>query len=184
MKKITITSLAVILSLSIMTTSSHAGNLQRNRTTAFSTRPAASVADYTRSNRNRLSHHGSSYRVNSQYNTNQYRYKRRKVWNPKKNRQAGFPLRSFTNNGNLSNQGNHGHLRPYQRPLQQVDGYHDRNRLRNGHWQIKKIWVPPKRHRIWKPGYSNSIGHRVPGRWIITKIERGHLAEKRVWIPH
>ncbi|MFC1814088.1 hypothetical protein ACFL03_15500 [Thermodesulfobacteriota bacterium] len=150
MKKIAITSLALMLSLSIMATSAYARNLQKHRTTIFSIRPAAVGADQTHhyNYRRRPSHPGPSQQAHGHYNTNKGR-----------------------------------HLPSQQRPVRQVYGHQDTNRFRNGHWQVKKVWVPPKRHRVWKPGYSNSIGHWVPGRWIITKVERAYLTEKRVWIP-
>lgn len=52
----------------------------------------------------------------------------------------------------------------------------------SGHWEVRKIWIPPTYERVWNPGHYNRRGRWIPGQWI--KIERnpGYWVDKRVWV--
>lgn len=57
-----------------------------------------------------------------------------------------------------------------------------RGRSCRGHWEVKKVWVPPTYKEVWNPGHYNRRGKWVPGQWIKIVAEEGRWAEDKVWI--
>ncbi|KPJ78259.1 MAG: hypothetical protein AMJ54_04655 [Deltaproteobacteria bacterium SG8_13] len=53
---------------------------------------------------------------------------------------------------------------------------------RRGHWELKRIWVPPAVKKDWKPGHRNRRGRWIPGRWIEVPVSEGHWKKERVWV--
>ncbi len=51
-----------------------------------------------------------------------------------------------------------------------------------GHWEIRRVWVPPTFKRVWNPEHYNHIRERVPGGWIKIIDAPGHWTEYRVWV--
>ncbi|QTA93707.1 hypothetical protein [Desulfonema magnum] len=52
---------------------------------------------------------------------------------------------------------------------------------RRGHWEIRKVWVPPTYKKVWNPGHYNRRGKWVRGKWIKIENEPGYWVEDRVW---
>lgn len=53
---------------------------------------------------------------------------------------------------------------------------------RHGHWESRRIWVPPSYETVWNPGHYNPKGHWVPGHWITIQTTGGHWTHERVWV--
>lgn len=51
-----------------------------------------------------------------------------------------------------------------------------------GHWEIRRVWVPPTYQRVWNPGHYNRRQHWVPGRWIEMVDRPGFWDEQKVWV--
>lgn len=51
-----------------------------------------------------------------------------------------------------------------------------------GHWEVRRVWIPPIHERVWNPGHYNHKGRWVHGRWIEVVKEPGYWGEKRVWV--
>jgi len=51
-----------------------------------------------------------------------------------------------------------------------------------GHWEIRRIWVPPTFKRVWNPAHYNHRRERVPGGWIKIISEPGYWTQDRVWV--
>ena len=54
----------------------------------------------------------------------------------------------------------------------------------NGHWELRKAWVPPVYEKVWNPGHYNRRGRWVPGHWMRMETQPGYWEERRVWVPH
>ena len=52
----------------------------------------------------------------------------------------------------------------------------------SGHWEVRKVWVPPTYKRIWNPGHYKRHGRWVPGQWMNIGKKRGYWTKERVWI--
>jgi hypothetical protein len=55
-------------------------------------------------------------------------------------------------------------------------------RCSRGHWEVRKVWVPPVCERVWNPGHYDRNCRWVPGRWITVEKSPGYWAKKRVWV--
>ena len=55
-------------------------------------------------------------------------------------------------------------------------------RYSRGHWEMRKVWVPPVHERVWNPGHYNRRGNWVSGRWITIEKESGYWSKERVWV--
>lgn len=54
----------------------------------------------------------------------------------------------------------------------------------NGHWELRKQWVPPTYEKVWNPGHYNRRGRWVTGHWMRIESHPGHWEERRVWVPY
>jgi hypothetical protein len=61
---------------------------------------------------------------------------------------------------------------------------HRRQHPRQGHWELKKEWVPAVYKRVWNPGHYNRHGRWVRGRWVEIIDEPGYWVEKKVWVSN
>ncbi len=52
----------------------------------------------------------------------------------------------------------------------------------HGHWEMRRVWIPPAYERVWNPGHYNHKGRWVPGRWIEVVKEPGYWSKKREWV--
>jgi len=62
---------------------------------------------------------------------------------------------------------------------------HYDNRYRqkpSGHWEVRKVWVPPTYKRIWNPGHYKRHGRWVPGQWMNIEKKPGYWTKERVWV--
>lgn len=55
-------------------------------------------------------------------------------------------------------------------------------RHRRGHWEMRRIWVPPTYKEVWNPGHYSHKRKWVPGKWIKIIDQEGHWVEKEVWV--
>ncbi|NNF99135.1 MAG: hypothetical protein HKM93_07130 [Desulfobacteraceae bacterium] len=55
-------------------------------------------------------------------------------------------------------------------------------RPQRGHWEVRKVWVPPVCEKVWNPGHYNRRGHWVPGHWITVESAPGYWKKERIWI--
>jgi hypothetical protein len=53
----------------------------------------------------------------------------------------------------------------------------------SGHWEIRKVWCPPRTERIWYEGYYDRYGRWIPGYWE-ERCQPGYWEETRVWVTH
>ena len=53
-----------------------------------------------------------------------------------------------------------------------------------GHWEVRRVWVPPTYIRFWNPGQYNRRNCWVPGRWIKMIDQPGYWKKQRVWVAH
>ncbi|MDM8551669.1 hypothetical protein QUF72_16400 [Desulfobacterales bacterium HSG2] len=51
-----------------------------------------------------------------------------------------------------------------------------------GHWEMRRIWVPPTYTEVWNPGHYNHRREWVPGKWIKIINQEGQWVEKEVWV--
>ena len=51
-----------------------------------------------------------------------------------------------------------------------------------GHWEMRKVWVPPIYKRVWNPGHYDRRRCWVDGDWIEIVDQPGYWIEERVWI--
>ena len=51
-----------------------------------------------------------------------------------------------------------------------------------GHWEYKKVWVPPTYKKVWNPGHYNKRGRWVPGTWMRVEKEPGHWVKEKIWV--
>jgi len=51
-----------------------------------------------------------------------------------------------------------------------------------GHWEIRRIWVPPTFKRLWNPAHYDHRREWVPGGWIKIISDPGHWTQDRVWV--
>jgi hypothetical protein len=61
----------------------------------------------------------------------------------------------------------------------QVEGY---RKDRHGHWEYRRVWVPPTYTKVWNPGHYDPRGHWVPGHWIEIKDSEGYWEKERIWV--
>jgi len=54
-------------------------------------------------------------------------------------------------------------------------------RHNRGHWEMRRIWVPPTYKEVWNPAHYNHRREWVPGKWIKIIDQEGHWVEKEVW---
>jgi hypothetical protein len=59
-----------------------------------------------------------------------------------------------------------------------------RHTVAQGHWEVRKEWVPPVCEKVWNPGHYNRRGCWKAGRWITLQRQRGYWRESRIWVPH
>lgn len=52
----------------------------------------------------------------------------------------------------------------------------------SGHWEVRKVWVPPTCKRVWNPGHYNRSGRWVPGQWISIERNPGYWTTENVWV--
>jgi hypothetical protein len=48
-----------------------------------------------------------------------------------------------------------------------------------GHWETRRVWVPPEYERVWNPGHYE-CGRWVSGQWIDLEVNPGYWREERV----
>lgn len=53
---------------------------------------------------------------------------------------------------------------------------------RNGHWEVRKIWVEPVCESVWNPAHYNKHNQWVSGRYITIETSPGYWQEDRVWV--
>ncbi len=51
-----------------------------------------------------------------------------------------------------------------------------------GHWEVRKVWVPPVYERVWNPGHFNRRNEWVAGKWIRIEQDPGYYRTERVWV--
>ena len=51
-----------------------------------------------------------------------------------------------------------------------------------GHWEMRKVWVPPTYKRVWNPSHYDRGGRWVEGDWIEIVDQPGYWVEEQVWI--
>ncbi len=59
-------------------------------------------------------------------------------------------------------------------------GYRDYD----GHWEIKRRWVPEEYEERWVRGHYNKKGRWVAGRYRRYVVQEGYWKEKRIWVSH
>ena len=52
----------------------------------------------------------------------------------------------------------------------------------SGHWETRKVWVPPRYKKVWNPGHYSRKGRWVAGRWIKIEKRPGYWKRKRIWV--
>ena len=52
----------------------------------------------------------------------------------------------------------------------------------SGHWEVRKVWVPPTYKRVWNPGHYKRHGRWVPGQWMNIEKKPGYWTKERVWV--
>lgn len=55
-------------------------------------------------------------------------------------------------------------------------------RRSRGHWEYRKVWVPPTYMKVWNPGHYNKRGRWVPGTWMKVEKEPGQWVKEKIWI--
>ena len=73
------------------------------------------------------------------------------------------------------------HHRPLEARLP-VERYSPPPRRDCGHWEVRRVWVPPTYRQVWNPGHYNRRNHWVPGRWIEMVDRPGYWDERRAWV--
>jgi hypothetical protein len=80
----------------------------------------------------------------------------------------------------------HHHNRHYYKPAPTHHRKHPppppRVKRHRGHWEMRKVWVPPTYKRVWNPGHYDRRGRWVEGNWIEIVDQPGYWVEERVWI--
>ncbi|MDM8514566.1 hypothetical protein QUF76_00070 [Desulfobacterales bacterium HSG16] len=66
---------------------------------------------------------------------------------------------------------------PHRRPVRH-------ERPKNGHWEVRKVWVAPVHERVWNPSHYNRRNEWVEGSWINIEQQPGYWKEDRVWISY
>ena len=51
-----------------------------------------------------------------------------------------------------------------------------------GHWEYRKVWVPPTYMKVWNPGHYNKRGRWVPGTWMKVEKEPGQWVKEKIWV--
>jgi len=51
-----------------------------------------------------------------------------------------------------------------------------------GHWEYRKIWVPPAYEKVWNPAHYDNRGRWIPGGWIKVEKEPGHWEKEKIWV--
>ncbi len=54
----------------------------------------------------------------------------------------------------------------------------------DGHWEIKRRWVPEEYEERWVRGHYNKKGRWVSGRYRSYVVQEGYWKEKRIWVSH
>ncbi len=52
----------------------------------------------------------------------------------------------------------------------------------SGHWEVRKVWVPPVRERVWNPAHYDAYNRWVTGRYITIEKSPGYWQRERVWV--
>ncbi len=58
------------------------------------------------------------------------------------------------------------------------------HRYSRGHWEIKKIWIPPTYKKKFQPGHYNHRGYWISGKWKKYLDRPGHWKKEKIWITH
>ena len=66
-------------------------------------------------------------------------------------------------------------------PVYRERGYRRPARY-SGHWETRKVWVPPRYKKVWNPGHYSRKGRWVAGRWIKIEKRPGYWKRKRIWV--
>jgi hypothetical protein len=53
---------------------------------------------------------------------------------------------------------------------------------RSGHWEMRSVWVPATKKRVWNPAHYARNGKWIRGRWIKIVERPGHWTKEKVWI--
>ncbi len=61
------------------------------------------------------------------------------------------------------------YYRPYRRPIR-------------GHWEERRVYIPPTYTRVWNPGHYNRRGKWKNGRWIEIQNQPGYWTTEQVWV--
>lgn len=68
------------------------------------------------------------------------------------------------------------------RPRPRVQYYYQLRPQPSGHWEVRKIWIPPAYKEVWNPGHYNRREKWVSGRWLNIEISPGYWKKERVWV--
>ena len=82
----------------------------------------------------------------------------------------------------LDNHHNHHRYQPAPRHYRKPPPPPPRVKRHRGHWEMRKVWVPPNYKRVWNPGHYDRRGYWVDGDWIEIIDQPGYWEEERVWI--
>ena len=50
----------------------------------------------------------------------------------------------------------------------------------SGHWEIRRIWIPESREKVWIPGHYRH-GYWVKGHYEV-RVHPGHYVERKLWV--
>ena len=53
---------------------------------------------------------------------------------------------------------------------------------RQGHWEVRRVWVTPVYQKVWNPGHYNGRGTWVPGQWQMIEKNAGYWQEQEIWV--
>lgn len=53
-----------------------------------------------------------------------------------------------------------------------------------GHWETRRIWVPPVYEKVWNPGHYNRNHEWVCGHWIRLEKKPGYWKTEKFWVSN
>ncbi|THB74980.1 MAG: hypothetical protein D3926_20870 [Desulfobacteraceae bacterium] len=175
-KKVTVGILAIMILISLTAVSAHAGSGRRHTAegiiigTTLGFLGASLIHDMHDDHRvtveHRVVHHKRGHRR----------------WH----RGDGCEPRGY-DNGNINRHPRRGHKPRHSRVITLDDWTDDervvRKHRRRGHWEIRRIWVPPVYKEKWVEGhYSHRKGRWVRGHWKRKMIRDGYYKKEKVWV--
>ena len=84
---------------------------------------------------------------------------------------------------------NHRHWKPRRvlaLPTHKKARRHSLRHRRQGHWELRKVWVPPtpQYKKVMMPGSYNRWGRAIIGHWIRIADRPGYWAKTWVWVTN